>query len=86
MVMPALANDAFESAVGRCANGFQKSVKPISPQQRFENVIDDKDTRENHQQLKKVGYGDHQLLTSCDSSWDEVYPQLTLIRTLLGSV
>ena len=24
--------------------------------------------------------------SSCDSSWDEVYPQLTPIRTLLGSV
>ena len=88
-----LANDTFELP-GRCANGFQKPVKPDIPCNRdLKNVIDDKIPRENHQQQKSC-YGDHQLWielitssgSSCDSSWDEVYPQLTPIRTLLGSV
>ena len=47
-----LANDAFELP-GRCANGFQKSVKPDVPCNRdLKNVIDDKIPRENHQQQK----------------------------------
>lgn len=80
-----LANDAFELP-GRCANGFQKPVKPDIPRNRdLENVIDDKIPGENHQQQKAA-----MAITSsgsrCDSSWDEVYPQLTPIRTLLGSV
>ena len=55
-----LANDAFELP-GRCANGFQKSVKPDIPYNRdLKNVIDDKIPRENHQQQKSC-YGDHQL-------------------------
>ena len=55
-----LANDAFELP-GRCANGFQKSVKPDIPRNRdLKNVIDDKIPRENHQQQKSC-YGDHQL-------------------------
>ena len=55
-----LANDAFELP-GRCANGFQKSVKPDIPYNRdLENVIDDKIPRENHQQQKSC-YGDHKF-------------------------
>ena len=55
-----LANDAFELP-GRCANGFQKPVKPDIPRNRdLENVIDDKIPGENHQQQKSC-YGDHQL-------------------------
>ena len=55
-----LANDAFELP-GRCANGFQKSVKPDIPCNRdLKNVIDDKIPRENHQQQKSC-YGDNQL-------------------------
>ena len=55
-----LANDAFELP-GRCANGFQKSVKPDIPCNRdLENVIDDKIPRENHQQQKSC-YGDHKF-------------------------
>ena len=55
-----LANDAFELP-GRCANGFQKSVKPDIPYNRdLKNVIDDKIPRENHQQQKSC-YGDHKF-------------------------
>ncbi len=55
-----LANDAFELP-GRCANGFQKSVKPDIPCNRdLKNVIDDKIPRENHQQQKSC-YGDHKF-------------------------
>ena len=80
-----LANDAFELP-GRCANGFQKSVKPDIPCNRdLKNVIDDKIPRENHQQ-QKAAMAIISSGSSCDSSWDEVYPQLTPIRTLLGSV
>ena len=55
-----LANDAFELP-GRCANGFQKPVKPDIPRNRdLENVIDDKIPGENHQQQKSC-YGDHKF-------------------------
>ena len=55
-----LTNDTFELP-GRCANGFQKSVKPDIPCNRdLENVIDDKIPRENHQQQKSC-YGDHKF-------------------------
>ena len=55
-----LANDAFELP-GRCANGFQKSVKPDIPCNRdLKNVIDDKIPSENHQQQKSC-YGDHKF-------------------------
>ena len=55
-----LANDAFELP-GRCANGFQKPVKPDIPCNRdLENVIDDKIPGENHQQQKSC-YGDHKF-------------------------
>ena len=47
-----LTNDAFELP-GRCANGFQKTVKPDIPRNRdLENVIDDKLPGEIDQQQK----------------------------------
>ena len=60
-------------------------LKPPTKAHSALNSVTDS-ARDNTTSSKKAAMAIISSGSSYDSSWDEVYPQLTPIRTLLGSV